>query len=287
MSDKDILKDLFSEKLGNYEASVNPKLWSAISSQIGTTAATSSVVGLSLLSKIIIGASISAAVVTGGILLYPSAVSKTEIKQNLEKENSSIFTSSLSKDEVKKLEDKEIKERVVTEEKAVIKDLKIEEDFIESSQSLSGLSTISTVDPIQSVVIENVKTPIQKETYKVLPKETLKKVSTIVEDPSTGVILPDNIVTEEEIVLPNTFTPNSDGIDDEFKILLKNVKEFSIVILDGKNHTVYKSQDPDFIWNGIGLNGEMVEAGNYIYYITGKESNGKEILKYSTLTIFK
>ena len=58
MSDKDIFKDIFSSKLENYEPSVNPKVWSAISSKIGTAATAGSVVGISFLSKLIIGLSI-------------------------------------------------------------------------------------------------------------------------------------------------------------------------------------------------------------------------------------
>ena len=74
MSDeKDILKDLFSEKLENYEAKVNPALWNSIASKIAVPAATSAVVGKTVLSKIIIGSSIAAAVAIGGyIFLTPS-----------------------------------------------------------------------------------------------------------------------------------------------------------------------------------------------------------------------
>ena len=78
-----------------------------------------------------------------------------------------------------------------------------------------------------------------------------------------------------------------DGVNDEFKILLVDVTAFSIVILDARNKIVYKSEDPEFKWNGVGLNGEMVDAGNYIYYITAKNSLGKDVLEYSTLTIIR
>ena len=68
MSDKDIFKDLFSKKLENYEASVNPKVWSAISSKIGVVSVGGSAVGISFISKLLIGLSIST-VVVGGIVL--------------------------------------------------------------------------------------------------------------------------------------------------------------------------------------------------------------------------
>ena len=75
MSDKDIFKDIFSSKLENYEPSVNPKVWSAISSKIGTAVTSGSVVGISFLSKLIIGLSISA-VAAGGVVQYIQIPSK-------------------------------------------------------------------------------------------------------------------------------------------------------------------------------------------------------------------
>lgn len=288
MSDKDILKDLFSEKLGNYEATVNPKLWSAISSQIGTTTATGSVVGISILSKWIIGASIAAAVVTGGILIYSPAIPKTEIKQISDKVNSSIISSPVLKEEVKNIEKEGMKYEVVKEEKTLVIDSKNQDVIIETSQSLTGFTANYNVDPIKNIVVENIVISNQKESYKTIPIEEAKKITNVEVDPfSVSEVPSENIVTKEKILLPNTFTPNMDGVNDEFKISLNDVKDFSIVILDSKNKIVYKSEDPDFIWNGIGLSGEMVEAGNYIYYITAKNSTGKEVLEYSTLTIVR
>ena len=85
MSDeKDILKDLFSEKLENYEAKVNPALWNSIASKIAVPAATSAVVGKTVLSKIIIGSSIAAAVAIGGyIFLTPSENTTTPTKETV------------------------------------------------------------------------------------------------------------------------------------------------------------------------------------------------------------
>ena len=39
MKEKDDIKELFKQKLSSHEVPVNPQLWNAISSQIGTSAA--------------------------------------------------------------------------------------------------------------------------------------------------------------------------------------------------------------------------------------------------------
>jgi len=57
--------------------------------------------------------------------------------------------------------------------------------------------------------------------------------------------------------------------------------------MDLNNQLIYKSEDPDFNWNGLTLKGELVEEGNYFYYITAQDANGKTITKYSSLKILK
>ena len=71
MNEKDNIKDLFSKKLTNYEAKVDPQLWTNISSQIGSAVtSTAAGTGVSLLTKVIIGTVVTAAVVTTGVILF-------------------------------------------------------------------------------------------------------------------------------------------------------------------------------------------------------------------------
>ena len=72
MSDKDQIKDLFSDRLGGFEAKVNPELWTNIASQIGTTAATTASVGMSLVTKIIIGVSAASVITVTALLITNS-----------------------------------------------------------------------------------------------------------------------------------------------------------------------------------------------------------------------
>ena len=85
--------------------------------------------------------------------------------------------------------------------------------------------------------------------------------------------------------LPNIFTPNGDGNNDYLKLDIDNVTEFVIVVLDAKSNVVFKSEEVDFKWDGTNLNGDKLPAGNYIYYVTAKDLEGKAVTKYSALTI--
>ena len=101
-----------------------------------------------------------------------------------------------------------------------------------------------------------------------------------------------NVATEKlpeesklQFKLPNIFTPNGDGNNDFLKLDIANVTEFVIVILDAKSNVVFKSEDADFKWDGTNLNGDKLPIGNYIYYVTAKDLEGKAVTKYSSLTI--
>jgi gliding motility-associated-like protein len=128
-----------------------------------------------------------------------------------------------------------------------------------------------------------------------LPMQTIvsnQNITTISENPIATVPLtletePVSNVQEEVLILPNIFTPNGDGKNDELSIDLSAFEfvDYSLVILDGKNQIVFKSNDPNESWNGKKLDGDMCPAGSYVYYLTGKTSNDKTISKYATLRI--
>jgi gliding motility-associated-like protein len=92
---------------------------------------------------------------------------------------------------------------------------------------------------------------------------------------------------EETIVLPNIFTPNGDGKNDEFSIDLSSYEflDYSLVILDMNNQLVFKSNNPLESWNGKKVDGDVCPIGSYVYYLTGKTVSGKTVSKYSTLRI--
>jgi flagellar hook assembly protein FlgD len=60
---------------------------------------------------------------------------------------------------------------------------------------------------------------------------------------------------------------------------------FSFVIIDRTGKTVYQTTDVHFQWEGISMSGEVVPTGDYVYYVTARDVDGKLITKYSTLHI--
>jgi gliding motility-associated-like protein len=74
--------------------------------------------------------------------------------------------------------------------------------------------------------------------------------------------------------IPNVFTPNSDGKNDEYYIDdLCNSDRFKFIIFNRWGRIIYESEDPKFKWDGTTKSGE--EASDGVYYYT-LQSRSKE-----------
>ncbi len=81
--------------------------------------------------------------------------------------------------------------------------------------------------------------------------------------------------TSTDIFIPNAFTPNGDGVNDQFKMFgdLGNVHYIDIAIFDRWGEKVYESNNPNFEWDGV-YKGEPAPQGVYIYTTTIAFGNG-------------
>ena len=90
---------------------------------------------------------------------------------------------------------------------------------------------------------------------------------------------------EEEVTLPNIFTPNNDGANDFFEINISEKQDFQIVVINHMNKVVFQSNSVDFRWDGMLPSGEPAPSGNYVYFISAKTMSGKDFVKSSKLRI--
>lgn len=80
--------------------------------------------------------------------------------------------------------------------------------------------------------------------------------------------------TISAIYIPNAFTPNGNGINDGFKIIINGIDSARIVIYNRNGELFYSSRFVDvYGWdaNHKGLN---VENGNYHFKFYAKDSTG-------------
>ena len=96
------------------------------------------------------------------------------------------------------------------------------------------------------------------------------------------------IVCEDCIHVPSAFTPNADGRNDGFKVLIRcPVKEFYMRIFDRWGESVYVSYDPYGYWDGR-KNGVNAPTGVYMYMISCHHAaTGEEIFLKGDLTLLR
>ena len=89
-----------------------------------------------------------------------------------------------------------------------------------------------------------------------------------------------------EFFIPNAFTPNNDGLNDEFKIFCKGCKIEDLKIYDMLGNLKFKTKDPRKGWDGT-FNDDQCKAGVYICIINYKDENGELQNKLSSITLIK
>lgn len=104
------------------------------------------------------------------------------------------------------------------------------------------------------------------------------------------IISTSNAVSVEKpyaLYAPNAFSPDSDGINDFFKISGQGILDFQIEIYNRWGQMVYKSDDLSKGWNGT-FKGKNLPTGSYVYKIkTIQNGNGEELVKTGTVALVR
>ena len=91
----------------------------------------------------------------------------------------------------------------------------------------------------------------------------------------------------KQLFIPKGFTPNSDGINDQFFVIADwEVDNFEILIFNRGGGLVFKSSDIHQGWDGTDNNVE-VSQGVYVYKILYKDQNGNDKIVKGTLTLIR
>lgn len=93
------------------------------------------------------------------------------------------------------------------------------------------------------------------------------------------------VVDETILSIPNSFSPNNDGINDFFNIRVTGfftLKELRIYTRAGNE--IFSTTSISRLWDGR-LNGKNVPAGTYYYILKGSDIYGKPILRTGSITV--
>lgn len=78
------------------------------------------------------------------------------------------------------------------------------------------------------------------------------------------------IFDEFEFIIPNVFTPNGDGINDQFKMQACGVYEYEIEIYNRYGESIFRSNSLNINWDGR-VAGKLANSGMFFYSIRIKD----------------
>ena len=86
-------------------------------------------------------------------------------------------------------------------------------------------------------------------------------------------------VSESQLLVPNVFTPNGDGQNDEFRVVYRSLREFHCWVYNRWGKLVYEWDDPAKGWDGT-INGRPAAEGAYYYVIRAMGTDADKNAKY-------
>jgi gliding motility-associated-like protein len=100
------------------------------------------------------------------------------------------------------------------------------------------------------------------------------------------------IVEDIKIFVPNAFTPNGDGLNDCFSIGGTTgdiVNVFRIIVYSRWGKQIYDApvSNPDCIWDGRDMQGNIVPADSYVFRIFGQNARGAKKVYEGMVTVVK
>jgi gliding motility-associated-like protein len=98
------------------------------------------------------------------------------------------------------------------------------------------------------------------------------------------------IIVDESVSIwvPSGFTPNGDGLNDEFFVQTQLITGLDITILNRWGQVVFRSDRLDFKWNGFdGDSGKPLPEGVYTWSIQATTYRGYPYNKSGTITLIR
>lgn len=81
-------------------------------------------------------------------------------------------------------------------------------------------------------------------------------------------------VSTSFIDVPNVFTPNGDGINDQFRVSFRSITQFHMLLYSSWAGKVFETTDPGQGWDGR-VGGKLAPPGVYYYLITATGADRK------------
>ncbi len=90
-----------------------------------------------------------------------------------------------------------------------------------------------------------------------------------------------------EFYVPTGFTPNHDGVNDNFKVIAPGVPKLDFLrVWDRWGRLVFETSALSAVWDGT-LKGDPAPAGTYVWMVQGMDYNGRLFNRKGTVTLIR
>ena len=87
-----------------------------------------------------------------------------------------------------------------------------------------------------------------------------------------------------EIFVPNIFSPNNDGLNDELCVMGGCIVQFHFIVTDRWGETVFQTDDPARCWDGS-LRGSPLNGGPFRFMLHVEKDDGTMLDKAGEILI--
>lgn len=95
--------------------------------------------------------------------------------------------------------------------------------------------------------------------------------------------------SSQEVIIPNVFTPNGDGLNDCFRVtgVSEKCDEFRIIVYNRWGLEVYRDTNGQNCWNGKDQHGSDLPQGVYYYIMLINKRDGYKLNDRGTITLIR
>ena len=94
------------------------------------------------------------------------------------------------------------------------------------------------------------------------------------------------ILKDASIFVPDAFSPNGDGVNDELRVSIPNLKAYQMMIMNRWGTRVFESTSIFKNWDGK-KNNQDLPIGVYYYVIQGEDIYKNAIKKTGSITLLR
>lgn len=127
------------------------------------------------------------------------------------------------------------------------------------------------------------------------PTATVQQTTTFVLTVSDGICTKSDTVTvtvydaicgDPDIFVPNTFTPNKDGVNDLLFVRGRNITDLEFLVFDRWGEKVFETLDQSTGWDGT-FKGEAVGPAVFVYHLTAVCADGQRYFTKGNVTVIR